>query len=70
MDMSHVDADLMGATRLQSHPQQGVAPEGFEEAVMGDRGPATRYHRHLGTLTRMPAHWRIDTTATRRDTRH
>ena len=38
-DVLHVDSDLMGAPGLQAEFQEGKAPEGLRQAVMG-YGPA------------------------------
>ena len=65
-DMGHVDANLMGASGFQFHPQQRMSAEPAQHPVMGDRRFAARGHGHALPIHRMPTHGRIHRTARHR----
>jgi len=58
--MSHMDADLVGATGFEIDADMGVGGIALHNAIMGDRFLATVHHRHAGALARMATDGRID----------
>ena len=54
--MLQVDADLVGAARVQAHVQQGREREVLDRRIRGNRVPTAGDDPHLLAVTRQPGH--------------